>query len=137
MFSIEWAKKYSTGIAFLDIGNEHFAETSNQLLQILQSHAECDSHQDLILSIIAHAQDHFKCEEAFLRNFNLDELEEHCQQHSIFLDNLKEFSGNLSKENREAKVQLCQFIRDWYVFHVTHMDQHIAVAIKNSIEQYI
>jgi hemerythrin-like metal-binding protein len=131
MISIEWKKSYDTGIALLDTQNKHFIEKINLLFELQDNNPEPGFLCEAFCSTLEYAREHFRQEEIFLERLNPDGLFEHCQQHYLFQQNLYNSFKESIKGGKKAICELNQFIRDWIDFHITHLDQNIAMHVRN------
>jgi hemerythrin-like metal-binding protein len=133
MASIEWDTHYCTGIPLLDTQNKHFIEILNQLLD--QQATNNDRHVLCLMfgNLLGFVQEHFRQEELFYEQYHLDELSEHRQQHFLFQENLNFFYRDVVKEQNQDNVskELCEYLRDWAVFHVAYVDKSMAHNIKS------
>ena len=132
MLSIEWKTDYCTGIRLLDTQNKHLVETLNQLFEYQDNNPNHSLFGQISSRIVAYISKHFEQEELFLEQFDPDELAEHQQQHFLFQENLKYFCQNVVGRGRDAEMELCQYVQDWVVFHIAHVDKSIARSIKNT-----
>jgi hemerythrin-like metal-binding protein len=132
MLSIEWQTSYCSGIPLLDTQNKQFIETLNLLFEYQDNDPDHGFLCQMLWKIVAYAHEHFRQEELFLEQFDPDELAEHRQQHFLFQENLTRFCRNVTRDGLDAAVELNQYVRDWVVFHIAHVDKSIARSIKNS-----
>ena len=133
MPSIDWDNTFCTGIPLLDVQNKHFVERVNLLFE----HQHEEWNKDFICQIfhdyLAYTQNHFRQEELFYEQHDPQELYEHREQHFLFQENLNSLFPDVMDEGPDASRGLSEFIRDWTVFHILHVDKNIACSIRNSV----
>jgi hemerythrin len=136
MSNISWDAKFRTGIPILDTQNKHFLEKVNLLSECLYNEVNNDSSSRIFRDFLSYTQNHFKQEELFYEQYDLQELDEHRQQHFLFQENLISFSSEVINEGPDALKGLTEFIQDWVVFHILYVDKNITSSIQNSIHAH-
>ena len=133
MPSIYWGNTFITGIPLLDAQNKHLVERLDSFFEHQCNERNEDFDCLMFQEFLFYIQDHFRQEELFYERYDPQDLDEHRQQHIFFQENLNGFIPDVINEGSEASRGLFEYIRDWVVFHILHLDKNIACTIKNSI----
>ena len=135
MLSILWEDTYRTRIALLDTQNKHLLEMLNVLFELQQGESDSNLLTQKLWETLDHLIHHFKQEEQLYELYVPDDLEEHRYQHFLFQDNLKSYCCSVIEGETENSHALCEYICEWVVFHILHMDKNIARKIKFGIQR--
>ena len=130
MQSIQWENMFHTRVPLLDTQNKHLVEMLNVFFELQNEQPESDVLFEMLWRISKHFNEHFKQEELLYEQYVPEDLEEHRYQHSLFQDNLTSYCVSVLERETEPSHILCEYIRDWLVFHISHMDMNTASKIQ-------
>ena len=135
MHSILWEDTYRTRVPLLDAQNKHLMEMLNVLFSLQQEQPDSNLLTQKLWDTLNHLIHHFKQEELLYEQYVPEELEEHRYQHVLFQDNLKSYCFAVVEGENENSHALCEYIREWVVFHILHMDKNSARKIKFGMQR--
>ncbi len=75
---------------------------------------------------------HFASEKAFLEPYK-DKLalyDEHMRQHDMFVEQTNAFAQRAETEGGALVQEMCDFLSDWLVKHILHMDKECFVVVQ-------
>ena len=82
---------------------------------------------------INHLREHFSEEEYFYKVYAPHDLEEHRNQHQLFLETMEHLGYDAFEEGTEASRAMCEYLRNWMIFHILHFDKNTAYDIKRAM----
>lgn len=128
MDKIEWCEQFSSGISDLDAENRNLLGMINGLIEIRNAEEkDLQSLSSLLSQIQDYAFRHFGHEENYIMQVHREDFSDHKEQHTLFKKNLAFFCfGTFNNQNEASLNDFCEFLAEWFVFHTTNFDKHIA-----------
>jgi len=123
---LTWEDKYSVKVAEIDTQHKQMFEMINNLFRSLQEFKAPDQIQPIIKGFIDYANFHFATEEKYFTQFNYPQKDVHIQAHRMYSTRIQELLDNSTKDKVLVSTQLMDFVEDWWIQHVTGMDQKYA-----------
>lgn len=124
--AIEWLDSYSLGDAEIDAQHRTLFGLVNALLAATEK-----SHlADAVTNLFEHTRDHFKHEEAIMRNSGYPGLQAHVEQHNTLLaklDNASELIANYSLN----VANLESFLAAWLLKHMETLDASLVNHLRH------
>jgi hemerythrin len=121
---VQWSDKISVGVGMLDDDHRRLVEILNDCYDAVLKERKPEVLGDIMDSLIAYANTHFKREEDLFEETAYPDAVIHKKNHQEALRRLIEIQ---SKFRAGASVSLCnellQFLADWLANHVIGMDQ--------------
>ena len=133
MLKIDWNEIYCSGISLLDTQNYYFVEMLNLLFENQQNSRTHGLFGRIFHETVNHLQEHFQEEERFYKEYALQDFDLHQEQHQHFLETLNHMEPKALEEGTHDSLLLCEFLRDWTIFHILKVDRNTVFDIKNSI----
>ncbi len=119
-----WDDKYNIGIDEIDAQHRNLFQLANRLQDDLPQ----GRLQEELMSLYRHTREHFKAEEALMRDSGYPSYLEHRGQHDALLDKLNELAAEVVKD--PAKLPTFRdFVGDWIKQHMLSHDQGIAAYL--------
>jgi hemerythrin len=126
MALLVWEDKYSVGVAEIDAQHKKMFEMINNLFHALEKSKAQEQLQPIIKGFIDYAQYHFATEEKYFNEYNYPQKDEHTQAHNMYTKKINELLKQSIEDKTLTSVQLMDFVEDWWIQHVTGMDQQYA-----------
>jgi hemerythrin-like metal-binding protein len=63
---------------------------------------------------------------------NFPEIEEHLNQHELFMQKIEEFKVTLNYENKTLSKQMLDFLQKWFLNHIPEYDRLYIDHIKQN-----
>ena len=125
MRKIVWDRRFQMGIPNVDQRNRQFIEKINGLIETIQKEKDSLRIKALLSDFADHVNQHFRLEEACLRN-RIDTLQysDHRERHLFFENFLRTPLLESSGENQPDTEELSDFLADWVVFHIQYLDEN-------------
>jgi hemerythrin-like metal-binding protein len=133
MLQIEWDIEYCTGIELVDTQNKHFVGLLNVLFEIQQNEPEAGLLYRMLRETMDRLHEHFVQEEQFYGRHAPLEADSHRRQHYYFLKTVDHFEDDALNAESTAAQALCEYLREWTIFHILNFDKHIACAIQQAM----
>ena len=119
-----WHANYSVGHPLLDQQHQHFltlCENAPACLLADHSQAQEDSAHVLLNELAEYARNHFREEEAILRDVGFPQLDAHVAEHHRYEERLADHLLAAIRGEIDPRA-LCHFVTSWWVEHITTSD---------------
>ncbi len=122
--ALKWDKIYSVNVKEID-------EQHKKIFSIIDR-VHCPSGKNIddkgVLEIIKELKDygnyHLDTEEKYFKELNYPNADAHIDQHNKYRKKILELERDIeSLGKEEARIQLSDFLRDWWIRHIQTMDQ--------------
>lgn len=120
----------SLGIKTLDLQHEKFFKMLDELRLYSANKDNKLLIENLLEEFSAYATYHFVAEERMMKKSEFPLYEVHMQQHLFFKQKLDEFKQALEYKNEMVDEQMLNFLRKWFVVHISEQDKQYADYIK-------
>jgi hemerythrin len=123
--SFVWKKGYNVGVEEIDAQHENLFRIANAL----RSDLPPGRLEEELMYLYRHTREHFKAEEALMRDSGYPYYMDHRDQHDELLDNLNEIAAQIVK-NPEKLPELKNLLDKWVKQHILNYDQGIAAYLR-------
>lgn len=120
----------SLGIKTVDLQHEKFFKMLDELRLYSANKDNKLLIENLLEEFSAYATYHFVAEERMMKKSEFPLYEVHMQQHLFFKQKLDEFKQALEYKNEMVDEQMLNFLRKWFVVHISEQDKQYADYIK-------
>ncbi len=132
---IEWDDKYSVGISIIDEEHKKFIDIINKAIVAKEQSDKPERVKEVLQEMTKFAQEHFKAEENYMREFNYPEYEYHSKEHSDFFNKTLAYFDRVFKGDYNVSNELIEFLKQWLVNHIQVTDrQYIDCFKKNGLK---
>jgi hemerythrin len=128
----EWDDKYSVGISIID--KEH-----KELFCLINKTFYVDGHGDSKLALMKiieqmtdYAIKHFKAEEAYMREFNYSEYQDHSEEHRDFTTEIIAYHDKVIKGDFQIANEIIEYLKWWLVNHIQVTDKKYIDCFKEN-----
>ncbi len=132
MRTVLWDEKYAIGEAEIDSQHKELFMALRELQLELYGVARQDVVMDKISILQQYCLHHFKAEMALMAPYaeQLPMYKEHMAEHAKFAQVTVDFTKRVDAEGVGIIKELCEFIIDWLLNHIMHMDKKTFDAIR-------
>jgi len=136
---IKWNNKYSVGISSLDSENKEFIDIINKTIYA-KEHSDnteelTEGLKDVLEEMTNYALEHFKTEEACMREFNYPEYKDHNEEHYNFITKTIAYFDRVVNGDYHISNELLEYLKQWLVNHIQVTDrQYIDCFKKNGLK---
>jgi len=120
----------SLGIKTVDLQHDKFFKMLDELRLYSANKDNKLLIKNLLEEFSAYATYHFVAEERMMKKSEFQLYEVHMQQHLFFKQKLDEFKQALEYKNEMVDEQMLNFLRKWFVVHISEQDKQYADYIK-------
>ncbi|TAH63437.1 MAG: bacteriohemerythrin [Gottschalkiaceae bacterium] len=129
-----WKDRFSTGIEEIDKQHKRLFEIGGQIYN-LATLKDGQDHYDEIIALLGHLKEyteyHFGYEEELMEKYNYNKLEEHKQQHEMFVKKLVEIdTQDIDSKQKKVILDILDFIVNWISSHILGSDFQYKDIIK-------
>ncbi|PKO90346.1 MAG: hypothetical protein CVU18_00860 [Betaproteobacteria bacterium HGW-Betaproteobacteria-12] len=131
---IAWNEAFSVGVDLLDQHHQHLAHLINQLAEHSGEDLRSEGIVDILSSLVAYAEYHFREEEELMSLASYHELEEHRQEHLHFCEVISETCYGASLGIVGVK-ELFSYLTRWWRNHILLEDMKYKPFLSTLPEQ--
>ena len=127
---IKWDNKFSVGYKVFDEQHIRLIEILNDVESLIKDKS---IHNDLLYDkmnvlfneLLDYTVYHFETEEKVFEQKDYENTEEHKEEHSIFIENVKEkvASFKLGEDERKVALEIYNTLLDWLMNHILGADK--------------
>ena len=121
----EWSDDYLIGIETIDAQHRTFFDATRRLYDdVLMSKGE-EAIQESLMFLRNYAAEHFKDEDAFMKEHEYPRLANHRKLHAEFVARLDELSAQFDREmtpTQELADEILEMTQEWLIEHITNED---------------
>jgi hemerythrin len=126
-----WQDKFELGIPLIDEQHKTlvgYIETTKELIQDAEDGIDCyDEIARVLGELESYTVEHFKEEEALMKKFNYQNLNQHAMEHANFVAKVHVFLETDIDENQIPVLEeMVVFLLDWLVGHILNSDKKYA-----------
>jgi hemerythrin len=122
---VAWKNSWNFNIPSIDRQHTHFIKAINALDEYLGEDRIRLDIRKLIMALNNYTKVHFSHEESLMKQVNYSQLEEHRQEHVVFLEKLLIFETKADQES--VSKDDCEIFKDylneWLTFHILGSDR--------------
>ena len=126
-FVFAWKNSYSVENSLIDSQHQELFKIASQAFKKVPKDKKMQKIKDTLEKLFQYFQEHFKDEEAYMKEIKYDKLERHIKIHQTIIENLNDFIKAASEMTiKEIEKKLKDFIEDSLVEHILQEDKKIA-----------
>ncbi len=129
--TIEWEKKYETGIETIDNQHKKWIEIINKLIKAIEEKNEEALLGQIFNELIEFTRFHFSFEEKYMDEYGYEMREDHKIRHNEFISNLLSLFNRYIKGDVIAALELLDILTNWVIRHVTETDKKYVALFKS------
>lgn len=119
---VEWTEKYSTGNALVDAYHHIFFQMVQEFSLTLKDE-NAPPMEERVAFLVDYTFMHFDSEERMMERANYPDLEEHCQAHIRFKEQVKAIQQDFQTHPDAVKAEeVLSLVQDWFAHHILGED---------------
>lgn len=130
MHLFEWKPAYSIGHAEIDAQHKHLFRLASELHQAMTAGTSRIVLEGILASLIAYTQSHFADEERLMLKYRYPEYPQHKAAHEKLTAQVVAFETDFKAGRSIMTIDLLHFLKNWLAHHIGHVDQKVAVFLK-------
>lgn len=129
----QWTKSISVGNDIIDAQHQRLLSQINKIVDAVALGANSKELQEVISFFDEYIKEHFSYEEAYMKNINYPDIEEHIKKHHYFIENYNkfkdEFNHNFDKEKLTMEIEV--YIGNWWIDHIGKEDKKYQLFLES------
>lgn len=126
---VSWSEELSVGVEVLDNQHKKLVAMLNDLEAAIEHGQGREACDDIVTRMSDYAQEHFKTEEALMREHAFPDLEAHVLEHEDFVVKVMDIYFDPGSEQSSPEGVLA-FLRDWLMNHISKSDKAYAPCMR-------
>lgn len=126
----EMKQEYFTGIDFIDEEHAKLFSIANEVYELLTNQFIPDKYDyimDVVNELKEYTRYHFKHEEEYMNSIGYRKILSQKVDHADFIEKISSFSSDsIDAGQKEALLELVDFLNTWLVEHIVKRDKLIA-----------
>jgi len=130
----DWSDVYLIGIPDIDAQHKGFFTAAHQLYDGILDLDGKNAVTDAIAFMRSYADEHFKTEEAFMRQYDYPGLKDHLHLHAAFFRRLDELENDLMifGPSQDLADRALDITQDWLIDHIADEDMLYSLHVKSA-----
>lgn len=131
---LKWEQRFSVGIREFDQHHKILFEMINSLIIASEEKNRADVIRNTLEQLKLYTIFHFAAEEAMMKHFKYDGLDEHIDEHAKLLVQVEEYRTRFERENAVSVEELLDFLAGWLLDHTLGLDQLYGPFLRHRVE---
>ncbi len=127
-----FTEEYLTGIALVDKEHKELFRIIGEVHHAIVDEYSYDKYDEiirLIEELKEYTKFHFQDEELYMENIRYEGIEAQRRAHDAFVTRLEEMDlEHIDEHQQESLEEIMEFLTEWLVNHILHMDKKISNA---------
>ncbi len=123
MALILWDDNYSVNVREIDSQHKKLIAIINELNGSITDGSEKNVIEKILIDLVEYAAFHFSSEEKYFALYNYPKTNSHMQQHTLLIDQLKEYINKYKNGIKDFAPTLLNFLKDWLTNHIVGSDK--------------
>lgn len=123
MAYFDWNSNIILGIEEIDAQHRSLVDLINELHSAMKQGKGQTILDEILLKLKDYINFHFNFEESLLKKYNYPEFNSHKQQHTLFINKIKDFEERRNKGQVALTIELLSFLKDWLNHHIMNIDK--------------
>jgi hemerythrin-like metal-binding protein len=120
---IVWDEKYSVHIEVIDEQHKHLFKVLGDLFDGIGKGKSREILGVTLGELIRYALDHFRTEEAFMRQYDFPGYEQHKKEHEAFKRKVAVFQKDFEAGKATLTLEVISFLTGWLDHHILEVDR--------------
>ena len=118
-----WEERFSVGIREFDQHHKILFEMINSLIFAQEDGRDPDIIKNSLEQLRSYTIFHFVAEEAMMKHFEFEGLDEHIAEHEALLEQVVEYQERIAANDGVTIDELLNFLAGWLLDHTLGLDQ--------------
>ncbi|NQT63249.1 MAG: hemerythrin family protein [Candidatus Marinimicrobia bacterium] len=129
-----WEDRFSVGIRQFDQHHKILFEMINSLIFAQEDNSDPDVIKNTMEQLRSYTLFHFVAEEAMMKHFGFEGLDEHISEHEVLLSHVIEYQERIAKNDGVTIDEVLNFLAGWLLDHTLGMDQLYGPFLQHRID---
>jgi hemerythrin len=129
---IEWDDKYSVGLSIIDEEHKKLIGLLNKAIFAKGHNDNPEEIRELLRKMFSYAMMHFRTEEAYMKEFNYPERQDHKEEHQDFSTETIAYHDKLIKGDYQIANEILEYLKWWLVNHIQGTDKKYIDCFKEN-----
>jgi hemerythrin-like metal-binding protein len=134
MQALVWEERFSVGIRQFDQQHKILFEMINSLIFARENKSNPDVIKNTLEQLRSYTIFHFVSEEAMMRYFKFDGLDEHVAEHQALLQQVVDYQERIAANDDVAIDEIIEFLAGWLLDHTLGLDQLYGPFLRHRVE---
>lgn len=127
-----WTPQFSVGVDELDRQHKRIVKFINALIEAQSSYSGSEIVSEVLTHMRIYGQEHFRCEEEYMRACQFPELEAHQQTHKEFKIQAAQYCNAVLEEQENINDRIFEFLLNWWKTHILETDMKYKPYLKST-----
>ena len=123
MQALVWEDRFSVGIREFDQHHKILFEMINSLIFSQENKSDPNIIKNTLEQLRSYTIFHFVAEEAMMKHFGFDGLDEHVAEHETLLEQVVEYQDRIAADDGVTMDEILNFLAGWLLDHTLGLDQ--------------
>lgn len=133
MEKIMWLSKYNIGNKIIDSQHQYLLNLINEITE-KRKEMDLEEIKRIFIELKKYSNIHFDDEELLMKEINYPKIEEHKEQHKVFVEELDKIEKELMLENKYVSFEIIIFLSKWFINHILFMDKDFSNYLPKELE---
>ncbi len=123
MQALVWEERFSVGIKEFDQHHKILFEMINSLIFAQENNSDPDVIKNTLEQLRSYTIFHFVAEEAMMKHFEFEGLDEHITEHELLLQQVVGYQRRIDANDGVTLDEILNFLAGWLLDHTLGLDQ--------------
>ncbi|MBT6050668.1 MAG: hemerythrin family protein [Candidatus Scalindua sp.] len=129
---IKWDDKYSVGISIIDKQHKRLVSIINDAIVVRQHSGDPKMVLEILDEMTKYAQDHFKTEESYMKEFHYPEYQLHQEEHINFSYKTISYRNKVISGDSQIANEILEYLTKWLFNHILVTDKKFVDCFKKN-----
>jgi len=131
MAYITWKSTFEIGFSVIDEQHKKYIHLLNELHEAQSKGTSQYVIKEALANFLDYTHYHFSTEEKLFEQYDYPLAEVHLEEHSYFIDKVKQFQLNSQKNDLLLSLKTIDFLKDWTINHILGTDQQFSDFVRS------
>ncbi|MCF7825584.1 MAG: bacteriohemerythrin [Candidatus Marinimicrobia bacterium] len=134
MQALVWNNRFNVGIREFDQHHKILFEMVNSLIIAKEENSGPQVIKNSLEQLHMYTIFHFTAEEAMMRHFEFDGLDEHVAEHEALLQQVIDYQDRIAANDGVTIDEMLEFLAGWLIDHTLGLDQLYGPFLRHRVE---
>ncbi len=127
----KWTEDVAVGVDLIDSQHKALFDVRNSLVDAIDNNSGAAQVEGILGFLEGYVSEHFETEEKLMREVSCPGMEDHIEQHRIFVDSLEEIkkSYRSSGASENLLIMLRSSLCNWLFSHIMMVDKRMGLFL--------
>lgn len=131
----EWSDKLSVDIELIDDQHKRLIDLINETSKLILNN-DTLKVKNILEELLQWTETHFSEEEEMFTGSGYPDVDKHKGEHKYFVDKIKELEKDHAKNDPSVSLNILQFLKNWFFYHIEIVDITYAPYVKKKILEF-